>query len=129
MAHYNSYSEMEIYKLARIISNDVWDLIVLTPLGSDYELRNQINASSGSIMDNIAEGFGRGGNKEFITFLGYSRGSCCETEAQIQRALDRKHISTEAYEELIQKTGNCIDQISKFIAYLKKTDKKGSKFD
>ena len=63
MFHYNSYSEMEIYKLARNISDDVWNLMIMTPLGSNYELRNQINASSGSIMDNIAEGFGRGGIK------------------------------------------------------------------
>lgn len=68
MSHYKSFEEMEIYILARKLSNEVWDLIITTPLGSDYKLRDQINASSGSIMDNIAEGFGRGGNREFINF-------------------------------------------------------------
>jgi four helix bundle protein len=129
MAHYNSYKELEVYKLAREICNDVWHLISATSLGSDFKLRDQINGSSGSIMDNIAEGFGRGGNKEFITFLSYSRGSCCETESQLQRALDRKHISIEEFNSLIKKSQNEIDQISKFINYLKNSDRKGSKFD
>lgn len=68
MANYNSFEEMVIYQLAREQSNQVWDLILVTALGQDYKLREQINGSSGSVMDNIAEGFGRGGNKEFITF-------------------------------------------------------------
>lgn len=129
MAHYNSYQEMEIYKLAREIWKDIWDLIISTPLGSDYKLRDQINGSSGSIMDNISEGFGRGGNREFINFLSYSRGSCCETQSQLLRALDRKHISQESFDLLSEKTQSEIDQISKFMNYLKSSDRKGSKFD
>lgn len=77
MANYNSFEEMVIYQLAREQSNQIWKLILTTALGQDYKLREQINGSSGSVMDNIAEGFGRGGNKEFITFLSYPRGSCC----------------------------------------------------
>ena len=73
MANYSSFEEMVIYQLAREQCNQVWNLIMTTSLGQDYKLREQINGSSGSVMDNIAEGFGRGGNKEFITFLGYSR--------------------------------------------------------
>jgi four helix bundle protein len=129
MAHYTSYQDLDIYKLAREVSNDVWGLIVTTPLGVDYKLRDQINGSSGSIMDNIAEGFGRGGNREFINFLSYARGSCCETEAQLQRALDRKHLSDEQFQDLIKKTRNLNDQISKFMNYLKASERKGSKFD
>ncbi|MDP2686818.1 MAG: four helix bundle protein [Aequorivita sp.] len=129
MAHYGSYQELDIYKLAREICNDVWHLITTTSLGNDFRLRDQINGASGSIMDNIAEGFGRGGNKEFINFLSYSRGSCCETESQLQRTLDRKHITQEEYDSLLKKTQSEIDQISKFINYLKNSDRKGSKFD
>lgn len=129
MAHYNSHNELEIYKLAREICKDVWSLIKTTPLGNDFKLRDQINGSSGSIMDNIAEGFGRGGNREFINFLSYSRGSCFETEAQLQRAYDRNHISEETFKEISVKTQDLSNQISKFINYLKSTDRKGSKFD
>ena len=129
MAHYTSYQDLDIYKLAREVTNDVWDLIVTTPLGVDYKLRDQINGSSGSIMDNIAEGFGRGGNREFINFLSYARGSCCETEAQLQRALDRKHLSETQFLELFNKTQNLNDQISKFMNYIKDSERKGSKIE
>lgn len=80
-------------------------------------------------MDNISEGFGRGGNREFINFLSYSRGSCCETQSQLIRALDRKHISQVEFDTLMEKTQSEIDQISKFMNYLKNSDRKGSKFD
>ena len=129
MAYYSSFEELEIYKLARKQCNAIWNLILTTPLGQDYKLRDQINGSSGSVMDNIAEGFGRGGNKEFINFLSFSRGSCSETKAQLQRAFDRDHFNKEIYDELITESQNLIDQLSKFINYLKKSDKKGSKFD
>lgn len=129
MSHYKTFEEMEIYVLARKLSNDVWYLIVHTPLGNDFKLRDQINASSGSVMDNIAEGFGRGGNREFINFLSYSRGSCLETRSQIIRAYDRRHISSDAYQELHDATLNLENQISRFISYLKKSTRKGSKFD
>ena len=129
MANYSSFEEMLIYQLAREQSNKVWNLIVTTSLGQDYKLREQINGSSGSVMDNIAEGFGRGGNKEFIAFLSYSRGSCCETKAQLQRCFDRKHINEETFLDLNLNAQNIIDQISKFINYLKSSDRKGSKYD
>ena len=63
MAHYNSFEDLEVFKKARLLSQNVWEIIQTTELKQDFELRNQINTSSGSIMDNIAEGFGRGGNK------------------------------------------------------------------
>lgn len=129
MANYSSFEEMVIYKLAREQSNQVWNLILTTALGQDFKLREQINGSSGSVMDNIAEGFGRGGNKEFIAFLSYSRGSCCETKAQLQRCFDRKYINEITFLELNANAQIIIDQISKFINYLKVSEKKGSKYD
>lgn len=129
MAHYNSFEELEIYQIAREICDDVWKIMRDSTLATDYKLRNQINGASGSIMDNIAEGFGRGGNKEFINFLGYAKGSCCETKAQLQRCLDRAHINESKYKTIATKAENLISQISKFSNYLKASEKRGSKFD
>lgn len=129
MAHFNSFEDLEVYKEAILFCDDIWDIICNTPLQKDYKLREQINGSSGSIMDNIAEGFGRGGNKEFIMFLGFSRGSCNESKAQLLRCKRRQHISEERYLTLDMKAQNLIDQLSKFINYLKKSERKGSKFD
>ncbi|MGB5942469.1 MAG: four helix bundle protein [Leeuwenhoekiella sp.] len=129
MAHFNSFEDLEVYQLARQLAKDVWNLIQNTSLGKDYELRNQISRSAGSVMDNIAEGFGRGGNKEFINFLGFAKGSCCETKSQFIRCFDREHINKAEYMRLSTKSQNLIDQLGKFSNYLKKSEKRGSKFD
>ena len=129
MAHYRSYENLEVYNNATTFCDDIWDIIINTPLQKDYKLREQINGSSGSIMDNIAEGFGRGGNKEFIMFLSFSRGSCSETKSQLLRAKNRNHISLELYNQLSKKAEDLIEQLSKFMNYLKNSNRKGPKFD
>ncbi|MFD2824961.1 four helix bundle protein [Leeuwenhoekiella polynyae] len=129
MAHYNSFEDLEVFKKARLLSQNVWKIIQTIELKQDFELRNQINTSSGSIMDNIAEGFGRGGNKEFINFLGFAKGSCCETKSQLIRCLDRNYLDKGSFQKLNTEAQELIDQIGKFSNYLKKSEKRGSKFD
>ena len=65
MATIKEFEDLEIWKLSRILSNDIFKLASNSELSSDYKLFNQLNGSSGSIMDNIAEGYERNGNKEF----------------------------------------------------------------
>lgn len=129
MAHYQKFEDLEIYKMARAQCNRIWILMNETSLSKDFKLRDQISGSSGSVMDNIAEGFGRGGNKEFIQFLSFARGSNHETKAQLQRALDRGHIPKFEYEDLDYKLEELNQQISKFMNYLKTSERKGSKYD
>ncbi|AVR44680.1 four helix bundle protein [Christiangramia fulva] len=129
MSHFKNFQDLEIYNLARVQCQRIWNLIQETELKNDYKLRDQINASSGSVMDNIAEGFGRGGNKEFIQFLAIARGSNNETMAQLQRAYDRKHISEEDFLQITKNAEVLGNQISKFLNYLKASEKRGSKFN
>jgi four helix bundle protein len=129
MAHYKSFEDLEVYKKATLFCDDIWEIIIATPLSKDYKLREQINGSSGSVMYNIAEGFGRGGNKEFIMFLSFSRGSCSESKAQLTKAYRRKHIDESTYKKLNHDAEELIDQLSKFMNYLKHSSKKGAKFD
>ncbi|MCZ8198082.1 MAG: four helix bundle protein [Flavobacterium sp.] len=129
MATVNNFEELEIWQLSRVICQDVWDLFEKTSLGKDFELKNQMNRSSGSIMDNIAEGFERNGRREFINFLSYSKGSCGELRSQLNRAFDRKHISKEEFDFLKEKTITESKKIGSFMSYLVKSDNKGSKFD
>lgn len=129
MAHYKSFENLQVYKEAVLFCDEIWKIIIETSLSKDYKLKEQISGSSGSVMDNIAEGFGRGGNKEFMMFLSYARGSCCESKAQLLRAFNRNHISKELFMKLDLDANNLIDQLPKFINYLKTSEKKGSKYD
>lgn len=129
MATITTFEELDIWQLGREICQEVWDKFENSALGKDFELKNQMNRSSGSIMDNIAEGFERNGRKEFIQFLSYSKGSCGELRSQLYRAFDRKHITEEEFKFLKEKTITESKKIGSFMSYLVKSENNGSKFN
>jgi len=122
------FEDLEIWQEARELCKFVKKITNLPLFSKDYELRGQIRASSGSVMDNIAEGFERGGNKEFINFLAISKGSCGETRSQGYRAFDYDYISQEYLDEIIRRTVNLSNKIFNLMNYLKRSDLKGFKF-
>ena len=122
------FEEIEVWKLARIICQSLENLFNETSLGKNYSLRNQMERSSGSIMDNIAEGYGRGGNQEFHNFLSYSKGSASELRSQLYRALDKGLISSEQFNGLIEQCILTENKIGAFMYYLRKSDLKGLKY-
>lgn len=129
MSKIERFEDMEIWQLAREISKDVWNIIQTTSLQKDYKLREQINGASGSIMDNIAEGFERDGNREFINFLSIAKASCGETRSQLYRCLDRNHIDENTFKIISEKAILNSRKIKSLMVYLKNSDRKGSKYD
>ena len=128
MATMRRFEDLEVWQRARAFADKVYGLTCEGSFARDYSLKDQINRSAGSIMDNIAEGFDRGGNREFITFLSYSKGSAAESRSQLYRAFDRNHINENTFTELKDEALLISKMISGFMNYLQKSDLKGSKF-
>ncbi|PIF32264.1 four helix bundle protein [Flavobacterium sp. 9] len=128
MATINRFEDLEIWKEARRLAKEVHLIAVHTELRSDLRFKNQIKASSGSVMDNIAEGFERDGNLEFRQFLSIAKGSAGETRSQLYRVFDFEYISEQKFEALKTDYGNLSGKIKNFITYLNKKDFKGNKF-
>ena len=122
------FEDLEIWQEARDLCKRVSEITSVSPFCNDFKLRDQIRSSSGSVMDNIAEGFERGGNKEFIQFLGIAKGSCGETRSQSYRSFDYHYIEQVVLDDLISRTTLLSKRISSFITYLKNSDYKGPKF-
>lgn len=122
------FEDLGIWKLSRELYKAIFDLSSREPFFSDFKLRDQIRASSGSISDNIAEGFERGGNREFIQFLYIAKGSCGETRNQVYRSFDCRYISDKEMNDILDRTLDLSRQISNFIRYLKNSGYKGEKY-
>lgn len=122
------FEELEIWQLARTLSKDIKDLTTDNLFEKDFRFRDQIRAASGSIMDNIAEGFERGGNKEFLQFLYIAKGSCGEVRSQNYRAFDFGYISSEQQEKINNQTIHLNVKINNLIQYLRRSDFKGEKY-
>ncbi|MCD6113025.1 MAG: four helix bundle protein [Bacteroidales bacterium] len=128
MATITRFEDLEIWQIAKELCREVFIISTKTSLKNDFKLRDQINGSSGSVMDNIAEGFERDGKNEFRQFLSISKGSCGETRSQLYRVFDRKYISQEKFEEIKEITIVLSKKISSFINYLNKSNYKGTKY-
>jgi four helix bundle protein len=128
MATFTCFQEITAWQKARILCSKIFTLSNTTSLSKDYKLKDQINGSSGSIMDNIAEGFGRGGNKEFVQFLEVSHGSACECQSQLCRIFDRRYITKETFDELYSMCNEIKKMLVSLINYLLTTDFKGIKY-
>ena len=128
MASIQNFTDLKVWQKARVLSKLIYEMTLLDKFSKDYGLKNQINDSSGSIMDNIAEGFGRKGNLELINFLTYAYGSTLECMSQVNRAFDRLYISEINQTELLSLLVEISKMLTSLIIYLRGSDIRGEKF-
>ncbi|MFT5753130.1 MAG: four helix bundle protein [Flavobacterium sp.] len=128
MATINRFEDLDIWQEARRLAKEIHVLSEETKLKTDYKLKEQIKGSSGSVMDNIAEGFERDGNLEFRQFLSIAKGSAGESRSQIYKLYDFEITNEEKFNQLKNDYLNLSVKIKNFITYLNKQDFKGNKF-
>ena len=128
MAAFKKFEEIIAWQKARELNKRVGEYIDSGRFKSNYRLVSQIEGSAGSIMDNIAEGFERSGNKEFVQYLYVAKGSCGEFRSQLYRALDRSYISQIEFNELYERSRELIVMLQKLIDYLEVSNYKGPKY-
>jgi four helix bundle protein len=121
MATIKRFEDIESWKLASELCGVIGKHIDDGKFKRNYRFIDQLEGSSGSIMDNIAEGFERGSRREFILFPGYSKGSCGEFRSQLCRALNRNYIAKKEFNELYEMSVHISGTLQKFIEYLLKT--------
>ena len=128
MTTFNSFEEIEAWQKAGNLANLIYNIVSGSSYNYDTRLRSQMLGSSGSIMDNIAEGYGRGGNKELKQFLWIAKGSSSELRSQLYRSLDRGFINEKAFNDLFDKANEIEKMIKGMINYLNKSEVKGIKY-
>mgnify|MGYP002524180193 FL=1 len=128
MAAVRDFEELAIFQKARELSKKIYPVTNREGFKSDYRFVQQIRAAAGSIMDNIAEGFERTGNKEFLNFLYIAKGSCGEVRSQLIRANDVGYLTPEEYEELYSDCRKLSASIMNFIKEIKTSDITGAKY-
>ena len=125
--NYKRFEELPCWIQARKLCQAIFEITNQTAFKKDLTLRNQLWGASGSIMDNIAEGFDDGSTREFIRFLGYSQRSCSEVQSQLYRALDCKYITQIQFDKVYESASECRKQIKEFRKYLRNYDSKSGK--
>ncbi len=128
MARIEKFEEIEAWKLARQATRRIYAISSEGPFSRDFALVNQIRRASISVMSNIAEGFERGGNKEFLQFLSIAKGSCGEVRSQLYIAVDQNYIEQVTFKEITKLLIETSKTISGFMKYLQGATERGSKF-
>jgi four helix bundle protein len=128
MSTINRFEELEIWQIAREVCKKIEPMAESGIRIKNYSLADQILRSSGSVMDNIAEGFEREGKKEFIQFLSISKGSAGECRSQLYRLLDLNVIRQSEFDDVLPLLLNLSNKIRHFIQYLSKSEYPGQKY-
>jgi four helix bundle protein len=122
------FEELEVWKLARELSKNIYSISNGGRFAKDFGLREQIRRAAVSIMSNILGGYERGGNKEFIQFLSIAKASGGEVRSQLYVVMDHGYINKRECEQQIDNFKKLSIMMNNFIEYLKCGRYKGAKY-
>jgi four helix bundle protein len=123
-----NFEDLNVWQQARQLTQEVYRLTKTENVLKDFGLQDQIRRAAVSVMSNIAEGFERGGNQEFLQFLYVAKGSCGEVRSQLYVALDQGYATENETDKLLQAFKRLSGSIRNLITYLRKSQMKGEKF-
>ena len=119
MAKIENFEEIQAWQKARQLVKRIYQVTSEGDFAQDYSPKDQVRRASVSMISNIAEGFSRQTDKEFIQHLHVAKGSASEVQSQLYVALDLEYISKDAFKELYELCQETIRLISGFVRYLK----------
>jgi len=128
MATITKFEDIDAWQKARDLTREVYAASNTGLFAKDYGLRDQIRRAAVSIMSNIAEGFERGGDKEFGQFIAQAKGSSAEVRAQLYVALDQGYIDKPTFERLAELSIHINRMLAGLMKYLRSSEFKGSKY-
>jgi len=122
------FEDLPVWQKARRVVREVYRLSDSGCFARDFELRGQIRRAAVSVVSNIAEGYERDGNREFLQHLSQAKGSCGEVRAQLHIASDLGYLDESAHLAL---SASCLEvskMLNGLIGYLKTSPARGRKF-
>jgi four helix bundle protein len=128
MASIQRFEEIEAWRKDRELTWRIYQTTSKVGFSHDFTLKDQIKCAAISITSNIAEGFERGGNREFIQFLATAKGSASELKSQLYTASDAGYIDKKEFDELYKLAHSIVLLISGFMKYLQQSELRGRKF-
>jgi len=127
MASIQKFEDLICRQKARALANFIFD-ITDKPGFRDAGLKNQIRRAAISPMSNIAEGFDRGTQAEFVDALFIGKGEAGEVRSQLYISFDRKFINEEEFKKGLGLTDECSRLIQSFSQKLKSGGARGLQF-
>jgi four helix bundle protein len=128
MAGFSRFEAIEAWRRARNLTKETYALTSAGSFSRDFGLIDQMRRAAVSIMSNIAEGFGRGGNKEFVQFLWVAKDSASELQAQCDVALDAGYIDQCQFQRCHTRCEEISKMLAGLIAYLSQAHPKGARY-
>jgi four helix bundle protein len=122
------FEDLDVWKEARRLTNVIYAATANGAFAKDFGLRDQMQRAAVSVMSNIAEGFERGGNQEFMQFLYIAKGSCGEVRSQLYIALDQHYVEQKQFIAMLNSLRKVSGMLGSLIDYLRGSTMRGEKY-